>query len=249
VQWLRLVGWDAQQLAGGYKRFRQHVIEQLELLCPQLPLRIVCGATGSAKTRLLHALAEQGAQVLDLEGMAGHKGSMLGALPGQAQPSQKAFETALAAALAGLDPSRPVYIEAESSKIGRISLPQALLDRMRASPCVEISASFAARQDFLLRDYAYLGEDGEALALILERLRREHGHEAVNRWQAWARAGELAPLFAELSRQHYDPHYARSQASHFSQWSGRQTLAAQALRPEDLQALAAQLLAPGGSGA
>ena len=241
VQWLRLVGWDAQQLAGGYKRFRQHVMEQLDRLCPQLPLRVVCGATGCAKTQLLLTLATQGAQVLDLEGLARHKGSMLGDLPGQAQPTQKAFDTALHSAMSSLDLSRPVYIEAESRKIGRIALPAALLERMRASPCIELRASEEARLEFLLRDYAYLGEDGEGLARILDRLRASHGHETVNRWQAWARSGELAPLFAELTRSHYDPHYARSQAAHFQQWPQRQQLQAPGLQAQDIEALAQML--------
>eukprot|EP01032_Pedospumella_encystans_P036870 gene36870-41733_t len=77
VTWLRLVGWDAQQLAGGYKSFRRHVISQLDALTPLLDLRVVCGATGSAKTRVLHALAARGEQVLDLEDFAHHKGSLL----------------------------------------------------------------------------------------------------------------------------------------------------------------------------
>ncbi|MEJ6003155.1 tRNA 2-selenouridine(34) synthase MnmH [Paucibacter soli] len=243
VQWLRLVGWDAQQLAGGYKRYRAHVIEALDRLAPQLPLRVLCGATGCAKTRVLQALQRQGAQVLDLEGLACHKGSMLGNLPGQPQPSQKAFETALADAIEGFDLGRPVYVEAESRRIGKLSLPTTLLERLRESPCIEIAASEAARQAFLLRDYAYLGEDREALAAILDRLREHHGHEVVNRWQAWARAGELAPLFAELTRLHYDPHYARSQANNFKHWGERRQLAAEALDEAAIEALAAGLLA------
>src|SRR5690606_23181877 len=89
VQWLRLVGWDAQQLAGGYKAFRRYVVEQIATLTPQLNLRVLVGATGSAKTRVLQELRRLGAQVLDLEHCARHKGSLLGALPGVPQPSQK----------------------------------------------------------------------------------------------------------------------------------------------------------------
>ncbi|HSV59048.1 MAG TPA: tRNA 2-selenouridine(34) synthase MnmH, partial [Variovorax sp.] len=130
VSWLRLVGWDAQQLAGGYKSFRQHVIVQLDAMCPRLDLRVVCGATGSAKTRVLQAMAEQGAQVLDLEDLARHKGSLLGGLPGIEQPSQKGFETQIATVLGRLELSKPVYLEGESPRIGRLSLPLALVARM-----------------------------------------------------------------------------------------------------------------------
>lgn len=242
VAWWRLVGWDAQQLAGGYKRWRQHVIALLDALCPQLQLHVVSGATGSAKTRVLHALAEQGAQVLDLEGLAAHKGSLLGAMPGVDQPSQKAFETAMATVIEQFDLSKPVFVEAESRKIGRISLPTSLIERMRASPCLEIEASPEARLAFLLRDYAYLGDDGAALADKFESLRAMHGKDTIARWQDWARQSQLSPLFAELTELHYDPLYARSQAAHFHKWAERQTVQANALDEASIQQVARQLL-------
>ena len=179
VTWLRLVGWDAQQLGGGYKRWRRHVIDTIERLCPALQLRVICGATGSAKTRVLQALAARGAQTLDLEGLAVHKGSLLGAVPGREQPGQKAFETALVAALERIDAAAPVYVEAESRRIGRLSLPTPLIERMRDSPCVEIAAGQPVRVDYLLRDYAYLGDDADALAQRLAALRELHGHEVI----------------------------------------------------------------------
>jgi tRNA 2-selenouridine synthase len=243
VTWLRLVGWDAQQLAGGYKSFRHHVLAQLEALCPRLDLQVICGATGSAKTRVLHALAAKGAQVVDLEGMASHKGSLLGAVPGVPQPSQKRFETLLATALEGFDPSRPVYVEGESARIGRIALPLALVARMRASSCIEIQATHGARLAYLLRDYAYLGDDRERLATQIALLKEMQGKATVERWQAWARAGELSALFAELMTLHYDPHYERSQERHFARWSQRRTVAARDLTGEGIGELAEALLA------
>jgi len=240
--WLRLVGWDAQQLHGGYKRWRQHVVATLEALCPQLQLQVICGATGSAKTRLLHALARQGAQVLDLEGLASHKGSLLGALPGQPQPSQKGFETALAAVIEGFDPARPVYVEAESRKIGRIAVPTPLMARLRASPCIEVVATPEARLAFLLDDYAYLGNDGDALAQLLSHLRDLHSRETLNRWQAWAREGQLPLLFEELMRLHYDPSYARSQAAHLFHWDTRRAVHTADLSEAGIDALAHQVL-------
>jgi tRNA 2-selenouridine synthase len=243
VAWWRLVGWDAQQLAGGYKRWRQHAIAQIEALSPQLQLQVVSGATGSAKTRVLHALTEQGAQVLDLEGLACHKGSLLGSVPGVAQPSQKAFETSLATQLEGFDLSKPVFVEAESRKIGRIALPTVLVERMRASPCIEIQASADSRLAFLLRDYAYLGDDGPALAQRFEALRALHGKEVIARWQDWAQRSELAPLFAELTALHYDPLYARSQAQHFHLWGARRAVQAGELDDEGIARLAELLRA------
>ncbi len=243
VTWLRLVGWDAQQLAGGYKSWRRHVIDRIEALGPQLPLRVLCGPTGSAKTRVLQALAARGAQVLDLEACARHRGSVLGAWPGVAQPSQTAFETLLAQALEPLDLQRPIFVEAESSRIGRIAVPQPLVQRLRASPCIEIQASPAARLAFLLRDYANLGDDPAALARQLGTLRELHGRQVIERWQGWAAEGALEPLFAELMALHYDPLYARSQSTHLHQWAQRQVVQADTLTPAGIEALAGQVLA------
>ncbi|WP_395025223.1 tRNA 2-selenouridine(34) synthase MnmH [Comamonas odontotermitis] len=238
VTWLRLVGWDAQQLAGGYKGFRSHVIEQLDTLVPRLQLRVLCGATGSAKTRVLHAMAEQGAQIIDLEGYASHKGSLLGSLPGVAQPSQKHFETLLAEQIGTLDLERPVFIEGESAKIGRIALPLPLVAHLRAAPVVEIQATPEARLAYLLRDYAYLGDDAALLEEKLGYLKELQGKEAVARWQGWARQGALSPLFAELMAQHYDPHYERSQSRNFAQWPARQSYATDDLSDAGIERLA-----------
>jgi tRNA 2-selenouridine synthase len=190
---------------------------------------------------VLHALAALGEQVIDLEALACHKGSLLGHVPGVAQPSQKAFETQLATALDGLDLSRPVFVEAESRKIGRIALPTVLIERMRASPCIEIDATPEARLAFLLQDYAYLGDDGAALAARFESLRQMHGKEVIERWQDWATQGQLSPLFAELTALHYDPLYARSQSQHFHQWAQRQSVPASRLDDEGIAQLARQL--------
>jgi len=249
VQWLRLVGWDAQQLAGGYKAFRRHVIDQLAAQVPRMQIRAIVGATGSAKTRILHALAAQGAQVLDLEGMARHKGSLLGSLPGVEQPSQKHFETQIWSALHGMDLAQPIYVEGESARIGRLSVPPLLVQQLRGAPCVEIDASPEERLAYLLRDYAYLGDQPDALAERLAVLTEMHGHETVQRWQAWARAHELAPLFDELMRQHYDPHYGRSQARNFRQWAARARIAAGDLGDAGIEAIATAILKSPGEGA
>ncbi len=246
VQWLRLVGWDAQQLHGGYKAFRGHVMERIATLAPLLKLQVICGPTGSAKTALLHALRDAGAQVLDLEALARHKGSILGRWPGQEQPSQKAFETGLALALQAFDPARPVFVEAESRKIGRLMLPDAVLAALRAADCIAIEAPLHARLSYLLQDYAYLGHDGEALATLLGQLNANtglHANETVTRWQAWARAGQLAPLFEALMTAHYDPLYARSQRSHYLRLAEARPLVLERLEGQDLARAAQSLLA------
>ena len=162
-------------------------------------------------------------------------------MPGVPQPSQKQFETRVATVLQGLDLSRPVYIEAESRKIGRISLPTSLLERLRTSPCIEIVASPAARLDYLLRDYAYLGDDPEQLAERLGQLHGLQSNDTLERWQTWARERALAPLFAELMALHYDPHYTRSQHGNFQRLRNAQQVQAPALTPDALHQLAAHI--------
>jgi tRNA 2-selenouridine synthase len=243
VTWLRLVGWDAQQLAGGYKRWRQHVIDRIDELGPQLRLRVLCGATGSAKTRVLQALEREGAQVLDLEGLACHKGSVLGGLPGREQPSQKAFETQIVAQLERFDLRRLVYVEAESKKIGRLAVPLPLIEALRASPCIEIDATSEARLAYLLRDYAYLGDDRAELQRRIGLLHGLQSNETLARWQQWAAQGELQPLFAELMTLHYDPLYKRSQGSNLARLDDALRLPAEELSDEGITALARRILA------
>lgn len=241
VHWLRLVGWDAQQLKGGYKAWRAHVIRELAARAPALPLRVLCGPTGSAKTRVLHALAQQGEQVLDLEALAAHRGSVLGDLPGTEQPSQKGFETQLLHALDGLDPQRRIWVEAESRRIGRLTVPEPLLQRLRESPVVEIAATPEARLAYLLRDYAWLGDDPQRLADKLGGLRELLPKETLARWQAWALQRELPPLFEALMARHYDPLYARSQGRQLERIGQAQRVDADDLSPDGIAALARRI--------
>ena len=238
---LRRVGWDAQQLDGGYKAYRRLVVDTLVEQPRDFAFQVVCGATGSGKSRLLQALAARGAQVLDLEALACHKGSVLGVLPDADQPSQKAFETRLLAALAGLDPAHPVFVEAESRKIGRLHLPDTLLEGLRAGACIEVEAEFSARVEFLLRDYDYFLAAPDWLNQRLDALRPLQGHETVKRWQDLARSGAWRQLVSELLGQHYDPLYRRSQHHNFAGLATPRKLATEDLSPAGIDALAAQL--------
>ncbi len=242
VQWLRLIGWDAQQLTGGYKAWRRHVIALLEQLAPTLNLRVLCGATGSGKTRLLQALAAQGAQVLDLEALACHKGSLLGAWPGVDQPSQTAFETHIAHRLAHIQPARTLWVEAESARIGKLSVPRPLLLRMHAAPCTELCAPHDLRLQYLLEEYAHLGDDAHWLMSRLYMLKPIVGSRTLLRWQDWAHAHCLAELFADLMRLHYDPCYERSQSNNWQRWPARERIAVRDMQRPSWQALAQQLL-------
>ncbi len=213
---LSQIGFSVQVLEGGYREFRRAVLRELQTLPAPLPWRVLLGRTGSAKTRLLGALAAAGHQVLDLEALAAHRGSLLGALPGQAQPSQKAFETRLWQALRSLDPARPVWTEGESRTIGRLRVPDSLVQCLRNAPCTELRLPLAARVDFLLHDYAHFVADTEAFCERLASLRELRGARTVQRWQVLARAGDNTTVVTELLQQHYDPGYNRSMQNHFS---------------------------------
>ncbi|MEF8703187.1 MAG: tRNA 2-selenouridine(34) synthase MnmH [Candidatus Accumulibacter sp. UW26] len=238
---LRRVGWDAQQLDGGYKTYRRLVIDRLAELPRHLKLKVICGATGSGKSRLLQAIGELGEQVLDLEQLACHKGSVLGVLPNCPQPSQKMFESRLLSALQGLDPERLVHIEAESRKIGALQLPTALIETMRAGECVHVAASFEARVDFLLRDYDYFLTAPEWLDARLQPLRTLQSSETMLRWREHARAGRWRELVGELLRLHYDPLYNRSQQQNYAGFGAPTPLVTDDLTPTSVAALARRI--------
>jgi tRNA 2-selenouridine synthase len=207
---LRQVGWDAARLDGGYKAFRRQVAAELEEIPRRFTFQVICGATGSGKSRLLEALDQAGAQVLDLEALAAHRGSVLGELPDSPQPTQKSFETSLWTSLSGFDASRPVFIESESKKVGNLRVPDALIERMRASPCLRLEAGTAARVALLREDYAHFVARPDALAAKLECLAPLHGKERIATWKSHLEGGRWDALVEELLEGHYDPAYRRS---------------------------------------
>jgi tRNA 2-selenouridine synthase len=207
---LREIGWDTAALQGGYQAYRRTVLAELEDLPLRFDYRVICGPTGSGKSRLLQALAARGAQVLDLEALAKHRGSVLGDLPGDPQPSQKMFESLLWDALRHFDATRPVFVEAESKRIGSLRVPERLLERMRASNCVRIQTPVVERVRFLITEYEHLLKEPAWLKSLLLRLTALRSKETVSRWIAQIDAGEWQTLVADLLATHYDPSYLRS---------------------------------------
>jgi tRNA 2-selenouridine synthase len=204
------VGWRVLQLEGGYRAFRRIVVAALQAQPAHLRYRVLCGATGSGKSRLLGHLARAGAQVLDLEALALHRGSVLGGLPGQPQPSQKHFETRLWWALERFDPARPVFVESESRKVGDCQLPGALLDAMRGSECIVLDLPAPQRIALLRDEYRHYERCPEQLCAQLDCLTALHGRAVVERWKAMARSGSWDALVGCLLQEHYDPVYHRS---------------------------------------
>src|SRR5882724_1558290 len=214
---LREVGWDASTLEGGYRAYRRWVVEQFATLPLEMELIVVHGPTGSGKSRFLAALRRAGAQVLDLEGLVAHRGSVLGGLPGERQPSQKWFESQLLAALEKSDRLRAVYVEGESKKIGEIQVPEALMARMRASRCVILETDLPTRVTLLLDEYRHFLEDRRALDAQLDCLIDLHGRERIGEWKALAAAGKWREFVERLLVQHYDPAYRRSSMKNYVQ--------------------------------
>jgi tRNA 2-selenouridine synthase len=209
TQLLRQIGWRAETIDGGYQTYRRLV--NRHLYKDSLPFRLIAldGNTGTAKTDLLHHLAARGVQVIDLEGAAQHRGSLLGGCR-DPQPSQKAFETALIQQMAGFDPMRPVVIEAESNKIGARVIPPAIWNAMKSAPRIEITAPHGARVTYLCAAYDDILSDAPRLIQKLSPLRRHRGNRMVDHWLAFLAAGDRAGLVSALISQHYDPSYLKS---------------------------------------
>jgi tRNA 2-selenouridine synthase len=207
---LSQVGWRVSLLKGGYKTWRKAVTAALYDADPDLRIILLDGDTGSGKTQILSRLNALGIQTLDLEGLAGHRGSLLGGWPGAEQPSQKMFESRLMEALAGLDRTRPIVVEAESSKIGERMTPPMLWKAMLAAPCIQLRVPLEARSRYLVCAYGDIVEDKAALEQLLGRLPGRHGHKRLAEWLDLARSGQLEGLAQALMQDHYDPAYQRS---------------------------------------
>ncbi len=235
---LAQVGWMAHKLEGGYKSYRRDVLEQLSTLPQKFDFRVVCGPTGSGKSHFLTALSATGHQILDLEGLARHRGSVLGSLPDQPQPSQKLFDSELLQALLALDPARPVYVEAESKKIGSVALPDALFDAMHASQCVHMDTPIEVRVAGLLEDYRHYLENPASLISHLKSLHRFHGTEKLAHWSSQINNGEFADMVGELLTEHYDPSYFRATSNNYPRLSDAQHLPIDSLSAEALRKVA-----------
>ncbi|MBL8523415.1 MAG: tRNA 2-selenouridine(34) synthase MnmH [Betaproteobacteria bacterium] len=207
---LRSIGWGALQLEGGYKAWRGQVIRELEQLPARFEYRVICGRTGSGKSRLLEAMAADGHQVLDLEKLAAHKGSVLGDLPDEPQPSQKMFESSIWLALSHFSSARPVYVEAESKRVGVLRVPESLMQHMRQSECHEVQTPPVLRVRLLREEYAHLIANPSRLFAKLDCLKELHSGERIAAWKALAVQHRWDEFVADMLEHHYDPAYEKS---------------------------------------
>lgn len=216
---LSQIGWRVTVLEGGYKTYRAYVRQQLEQLPNKLTYKILCGLTGSGKTYILRRLQQRGIQVLDLEAIANHRGSLLGeewqTLP-TPQPSQKYFESLLLQELKKFDSDRVIWVESESNKIGQLYLPTSLWQKMKQSDCIEIQLSLESRVKFLLKEYPYLITHPEFLKAKLENLKFRHGKQKLSYWYQLIDTSKWKELVKDLLLHHYDPTYFRSMQHNYS---------------------------------
>ena len=220
------IGFKVHLIEGGYREYRRAVLADLQQLPLRFQYRVVCGKTGSGKSRLLKAMREHGAQVLDLEGLANHRGSVLGLVPGSPQPGQKQFDSRVWDALRRFDPARTVWIESESKKVGELRVPEALVERMRESPCLRVELPLDARVALLMEDYDFFVKDVPAFCERLDALRALRGNEVIKGWQEAAKAGRIEDVVRELLVKHYDPVYLQSMQRNFTGFDAAPTLEA-----------------------
>jgi tRNA 2-selenouridine synthase len=239
---LRTIGYKVDVLPGGWKAYRRWVVNALETLPRAFDYRVLCGPTGCGKTRLLRALQQCGEQVLDLEGFARHRGSLIGSIPGESQPSQKLFDTTLVDAIRGFDPGRPIWVEAESKKIGNIQLPASLLETMYASPFFRINAPMPERVTLWREDYSNLEKDPVQLMTWLYPLRELVGNDTLQQWQALADQRDMTTLFARLMTDHYDPAYLRSSGKKYPKFMEAPEINLASLSASALRAAAQALI-------
>ena len=215
---LNRIGWKAMQLEGGYQGFRRTVIDGLEADAKAFTFQVICGVTGSGKTRVLQEIGELGVQILDLEGLAVHRGSVLGNEPNIDQPSQKGFETALWNALRKLDPSKPIFVESESKKVGGLHIPDALMEKIRNGACIELRSSTQTRVSWLIREYHHFLTGTDNFKDKLALLTAHYGKVQIAKWNEAIDAGNFPELVEELLVKHYDPAYQSSIVRNFPQY-------------------------------
>lgn len=202
VAWLlETAGLKVNLLAGGYKAYRgwvRHTVTQSR------PIWILGGMTGTGKTLALQALAELGEQMLDLEGLANHRGSSYGNVCLPPQPSTEHYENLVAQQWDAFDPSRRVWIEAESRLVGRCRVPPELFEQMEQSPVLEIQRDPGER--IALLETIYGEADHQELIEATERIGRRLGPQNTKTAVEAIRGGNLAPAIA-LALNYYDKTY------------------------------------------
>ena len=214
---LTAVGWKAHLIKGGYKEYRKFVSASLNsILEKSTDFRVIAGLTGTGKTRLLQRLEAMGCQVIDLEGLASHRGSVLGDDPERGQSTQKRFENLLLGKIKSLDPMKPIYLESESSRIGRLQVPEKIWIQMKAAPVIELSVPLKARANYLMQEYPHFTDNPDLLLEKIDAIKKLQSRETVQQWEDSINEGNFMAFVESILSKHYDPAYLRSRKKTYS---------------------------------
>ncbi len=204
MAWLfETAGLRPKVLIGGYKAYRQQVHRDFSER--KLNLMVLGGATGSGKTLILHAMQEEGHQIIDLERLANHKGSSFGAIDEEPQPITEHFENLLHQEILELDINQPVWTENESRGIGKVYIPEGFWSQMQAAPLINITIPKENRLDILTQ--MYVGKDPATLAPAFERIRKKLGGQNLNHALEALQTGDYRTA-ADIALTYYDKAYA-----------------------------------------
>jgi len=209
ASFLSVIGVDCWRLTGGYKAWRQQLLADFAGEYDFLPV-VLDGFAGVGKTEILSELSRLGHAVLDLEALANHRGSVFGGMGLGAQPTQKNFDAAVWLQLRKFE-NEPVFMEAESRKVGRLSIPNCVFDRICSGHKVLVSGTLQVRSQRIVADYARtMNANGEANAVrLLHALTERLGARRVAEVEQIATAGDLVAAVEILLVEYYDPLYAK----------------------------------------
>ena len=208
---LKQIGFDVEILEDGYKSYRRHVVQFFEDEIEQFNFNQIKGVTGVGKTLFLKNL-EKSTQVLDLEGIANHKGSILGDIPKFKQPNQKMFETKLFEKLESLNRKKKIWVEAESIKIGKLNIPSKLWKKMDEGISVKLKSTVDERVKFILKDYKYFTKEPELMSnamLVLKKIIKKDDYRVI---EENLKNGDYMNFVKSLINHHYDKAYKKTRS-------------------------------------
>ena len=207
-------------LIGGYKNYRNHILNSFG---DPLKIVLIGGYTGSGKTEVLHLLREYGEQVIDLEGLANHKGSAFGSIGQNPQPSSEYFENLIGSYLSAFDKRRRIWIEDESRNVGKNLIPTLFWEQMRIAPLIRLDIPFDVRLSRLMRDYG--SHSSEALIASIQKIEKRIGFDKCKMAVEACSAGNIAEA-AAICLQYYDKAYEKQlseRASPYGRVNGVET--------------------------
>jgi tRNA 2-selenouridine synthase len=203
MSWLlKFAGFDVLTVEGGYKHYRNYVLQQFDN--QSLTMIILGGQTGSGKTAILQELKAQGEQIIDLEGIAHHKGSAFGWIGETEQPSTEQFENELFEAFRKIDPTKRVWIENESRSVGAVYIPQGFWNQMRKAPLIHVDVPFETRVKHLVSVYCQTSK--EDLVLAFEKITKKLGFDVLKKAVAFVENGDFESA-AAIALKYYDKAY------------------------------------------